>query len=44
MARRCREFLGLTHIHEENSVAGGEAALQFSDLDPRRRIHAWSSE
>jgi hypothetical protein len=44
MARTRSEFLWLTHIHEENSVAGGEPALQFNDLDPPRRIHASPSE
>jgi hypothetical protein len=44
MAWRCHEFLGLAHIDEDYSVAGREAALQFNNLDPSRRIHAWSSE
>jgi hypothetical protein len=30
----------LTHIDKEQGVAGRKAALQFNNLDPRRRIHA----
>jgi hypothetical protein len=38
VARRRGEFLGLTHIDKDNSVAGREAALQLTNLDPCRRI------
>jgi hypothetical protein len=34
----------LTHIDKDNGVAGREAVLQFNDLDPRPRIHAWPAE
>jgi hypothetical protein len=44
VARRCSEFLGLTHIDKDDDVARGEAALQFKNLDPCRRIHAWPPE
>jgi hypothetical protein len=46
VARRCSEFLGLTHIDKDDVVARGEAALQFNNLDPcrRRRIHACPPE
>ena len=40
IARTRSELLGLTHIDKEQGVAGRKAALQFSDLDPRRRVHA----
>jgi len=40
MARTCGEFLRLTHIDKEQGIAGRKAALQFNNLDPRRRIHA----
>jgi len=38
------EFLGLTHIDEDKSVAGREAALQFNNLDPCRPIRTWPPE
>ena len=44
MAWRRGEFLGLTHIDKDDGVAGREAILQFNDLDPGRRIHAWPPE
>jgi hypothetical protein len=44
MARTRSELRRLTHIDKEQGVAGRKAALQFNDLDPRRRIHAWSAE
>jgi hypothetical protein len=44
MAWRRSEFLGLTHIDKDNGVAAREAALQFNNLDPCRRIHAWPPE
>jgi hypothetical protein len=44
MAWRRGEFFGLTHIDKDNGVAGREAVLQFDDLDPCRRIHAWAAE
>jgi hypothetical protein len=44
MAWRCREFLGLTHIDEDYSVAGRKPALQFNNLNPCRHGHAWPSE
>ena len=34
------EFLGLTHIDQNNSLIGGEPTLQFDHLDPCRHIHA----
>jgi hypothetical protein len=44
VAWRRGELLGLTHIDKDNGVAGRETALQFINLDPCRRIHAWPSE
>jgi len=44
MAWRRSELLGLTHIDQDNGVAAREAALQFNNLDPCRRIHAWPPE
>jgi hypothetical protein len=44
MTWRRSEFLELTHIDEDNGVARRKAALQFNNLDPCRRIHAWPSE
>jgi hypothetical protein len=44
MTRPRDEFLGLAHIDEDNDLAGREAALQFDDVDPCRRIHAWPAE
>jgi hypothetical protein len=44
MARARSEFLGLTHIDQEQGVAGRQPALQFSDLDRRWHIDAWPPE
>jgi hypothetical protein len=35
---------GLTYIDKDNGVAGREAALQLTNLDPCRRIHARTTE
>jgi hypothetical protein len=34
----------LTHIDKDDSVAGRVAALQLTNLDPCRRIHARTTE
>jgi len=44
VARRRGEFLGLTHIDNDNGIAGREAALQLTNLDPYRRILARTTE
>jgi hypothetical protein len=38
------ELLGLAHVDKDNGIARRKAALQFINLDPYRRIHAWPSE